>query len=71
MMKRYLAIMDLMKKFDAEDEMVLEDLRNRCVKELGIPFVVGYYYKMDRENFPSWIGRTTKKAINRLIHIRK
>lgn len=70
-MKRYLAIMDLMRKFGAEDEMVLEDLRNRCVKELGIPFVVGYYYKMDRENFPSWIGRTMKKAINRLVHIRK
>lgn len=63
-MSRYITIMNLMKKTDAKDEMVLDNLRNRCVKELGIPFVIGYYYRADRKNFLSWAGRAMKKTIS-------
>lgn len=70
-MNRYLTIMHLMKKSEARDEIVLDNLRNRCVKELGIPFVVGYYYRVDRKRFLSWVGRTMKKKINLSFGIRK
>lgn len=70
-MQRYVTIMNLMKKSEAKDEKVLENLQNRCVAELGIPFVIGYYFRMDRNNFLSWVGRTIKKKVSRAFSICK
>ena len=70
-MSRYITIMNLMKRSEGKDEIVLDHLRNRCVKELGIPFVIGYYYHVDRKNFLSWVGRTMKKTISQSFCARK
>lgn len=57
-MERYRTIKGLMIKFDVKDEKVLSDFRKRCVKELGIPFLVGYVYV--------WGIGKVKKIMNRI-----
>ena len=43
-MERYHTISGMMVDYGTKDKKVLAELRKRCVKELGIPFLVGYVF---------------------------
>ena len=48
-MDRYRKIKRKMLKFGSVDEVILRDLRRKCIKELGVPFVAGYLFNWSRK----------------------
>lgn len=61
-MDRYRKTKRMMLKFGSVDEGILRDLRRKCIKELGVPFVAGYLFSWSRKKIAKKFRKSWKSC---------